>query len=43
MDAGTVWADLASVQISDLQPSVGLGGRYISPIGPVRLDFASRS
>lgn len=41
-DAGMVWADLGSVQLNDLQPSLGVGGRYISPIGPVRLDFACR-
>ena len=41
-DVGRVWASLGEVSFADLQPSVGLGGRYISPIGPLRLDVACR-
>ena len=42
MDFGMVWSDVELVQLQDLQPSVGLGLRYVSPIGPVRLDGACR-
>ena len=42
MDTGMAWGKLEDVSLSDLQPSVGVGGRYISPIGPARLDFACR-
>ena len=41
-DVGRVWSSLGDVAFVDLQPSVGLGGRYVSPIGPERLDFACR-
>ena len=41
-DVGRVWDSLGEVALVDLQPSVGLGGRYVSPIGPLRLDFACR-
>ena len=42
LDAGMVWDRVSSVRPSDIQPSVGIGGRYLSPIGPARLDFAYR-
>jgi outer membrane protein assembly factor BamA len=38
-DAGNVWQDRDSVS-GDLFKSVGLGARYLSPFGPLRLDFA---
>ena len=41
-DIGRVWSTLSEVSLLDLQPSVGVGGRYISPIGPLRLDVACR-
>ncbi len=41
-DAGRVWETLSDVQPSDIQPSVGAGFRYRSPIGPLRLDMACR-
>jgi outer membrane protein assembly factor BamA len=41
-DAGMVWSSRAEVDLSQLQLSAGLGLRYKSPIGPVRLDFAWR-
>ena len=42
MDAGMVWDRVSSIQISDIQPSAGVGLRYISPIGPIRFDYACR-
>ncbi len=41
-DAGRVWSMLSDVRLHDIQPSVGGGFRYISPIGPLRLDMACR-
>lgn len=41
-DAGMAWLDLDSARLSTLQPSVGGGLRYKSPVGPVRLDLAMR-
>jgi outer membrane protein assembly factor BamA len=42
LDAGMVWPDRASLDLRQLQSSVGTGLRYKSPIGPVRLDVAWR-
>lgn len=48
-DVGNAWTALSQVVDADraglpvaLLPSVGLGARYLSPIGAVRLDFAYR-
>ena len=35
-DAGNVWADWRSIRPGDVKNGVGLGARYLSPIGPVR-------
>ena len=37
-DAGNVWADWREMDPADLKGGVGLGVRYLSPIGPLRLD-----
>ena len=41
MDAGNVWADAFDYDLSQLRYNAGLGMRVDTPIGPVRLDFAS--
>ena len=38
-DAGNVWLDRSTLD-ADLFTSVGIGVRYLSPFGPLRLDFA---
>ena len=35
-DAGNVWPDWRSIRLKDLKSGVGLGARYLSPIGPIR-------
>lgn len=42
LDSGMVWDRVSSIQLRDIQPSAGVGLRYISPIGPVRFDVACR-
>ena len=37
-DAGNVWADWRSIAVSELRKGVGVGVRYRSPIGPLRLE-----
>ncbi len=37
-DLGNVWADWRNVDADDFKPGVGVGFRYQSPIGPVRLS-----
>lgn len=43
IDAGQVWADASSLEFSQLEFTPGLGFRYFTPIGPVRLDVAYRT
>jgi outer membrane translocation and assembly module TamA len=38
IDGGNVFARAADLSLSDLLGSVGFGGRYRSPIGPIRID-----
>lgn len=40
VDAGQVWLDREEFQQLDLAWSPGFGVRYISPIGPIRVDLA---
>ncbi|MGB3399921.1 MAG: BamA/TamA family outer membrane protein, partial [Candidatus Deferrimicrobiaceae bacterium] len=39
LDAGSVWFEGDPVNGFDLRESVGLGLRYITPVGPVALDY----
>lgn len=41
-DAGMTWNDFSEVADIGLAPSVGVGGRYKSQIGPIRLDLGLR-
>ena len=38
VDAGNVWPDWSGVDLSGLKKGAGVGVRYLSPIGPVRLE-----
>src|SRR4029077_9202886 len=38
-DAGNVWADWRDIRGKDLKTGVGIGARYVSPIGPLRFDI----
>lgn len=42
VDVGQVWGDRSDVHLADLEATPGLGVRYLSPIGPVRVDVAYR-
>ena len=37
-DAGNVWADWRSIDWGEVKQGLGVGVRYLSPIGPLRLD-----
>ncbi len=41
-DVGMVWSDVSEVDLADIQPSVGLGFRFDTPVGPLRFDYARR-
>jgi outer membrane protein assembly factor BamA len=38
VDAGNVWADWQDVRLRDVKPGAGLGLRYLTPIGPLRVE-----
>ncbi len=38
LDAGNIWRDWRSVDLDEVRYGAGLGLRYLSPIGPVRLE-----
>jgi hypothetical protein len=41
-DVGQVWAVKESAALADLEITPGAGVRYLSPIGPIRVDVAYR-
>ena len=40
VDAGQVWETPDSVELDEVVATPGFGLRYLSPIGPIRVDFA---
>jgi outer membrane protein insertion porin family len=38
-DSGNVWADWRDINLSEVRTGIGVGLRYLSPIGPLRIDF----
>jgi len=42
LDGGQVWRDPGQFDFSTLQYGAGIGLRYRSPIGPLRIDFARK-
>jgi outer membrane protein assembly factor BamA len=42
LDAGQVWSDPARVRSTEVVATPGIGLRYATPIGPVRVDVAYR-
>lgn len=38
-DLGNVWADWRDIDLGELEAGAGLGLRYVSPIGPIRLEI----
>jgi len=40
-DAGNVWVD-QSIRLDDLRASYGMGLRYHTPVGPLRLDYGQK-
>lgn len=42
VDAGNVWDDANQISPGDIEYTPGAGLRYVTPVGPVRLDVARR-
>jgi len=38
-DAGQVWADYGRIDLSQIRPGAGAGLQYLTPVGPVRLEY----
>jgi outer membrane protein insertion porin family len=38
-DTGNIWSNEEDVDLTDLRESAGLGVRWLSPMGPVRLEY----
>jgi len=38
-DVGQVWADVNHMNLSQVRPGAGLGLHYLTPIGPLRLEY----
>jgi outer membrane protein insertion porin family len=38
-DAGNVFRNATDLSLADVRPAAGLGARYRSPVGPLRVDF----
>ncbi|MFN2431641.1 MAG: outer membrane protein assembly factor BamA [Gemmatimonadota bacterium] len=43
VDAGNVWIDPGDVSLSDLRYTPGVGLRYDTPVGPVRVDMGVKT
>ena len=41
-DAGNNWPAFHEVSLKEMLISVGVGGQYVAPVGPIRLDYARR-
>jgi len=39
VDAGNIFQRATDLNLGDLRPAVGFGGRYRSPVGPIRVDL----
>jgi len=42
LDVGGNWRDYKDFHFSDLLATVGMGIQYVSPLGPIRLDYGQR-
>jgi outer membrane protein insertion porin family len=39
LDGGNVWVDITDVDVTDMKFTIGLGLRYNTPVGPLRVDY----
>ena len=39
LDLGNLWLDPRNYRVLDLRPSVGVGLRFLTPVGPAALDL----
>lgn len=39
VDAGNVWADPGNITLGEIRTGVGIGLHYLTPVGPLRLEY----
>lgn len=39
-DTGNVWAEASRVNLSEIRHGIGIGARFQTPVGPIRVDYA---
>jgi outer membrane protein insertion porin family len=39
VDAGNVWANPKNVDLSQIRTGAGIGLHYLTPVGPLRLEY----
>lgn len=42
LDGGNVWLDITDVDLADIKFTAGLGLRYNTPVGPLRVDYGHK-
>jgi len=42
LDGGNVWVKMNEMNLTDLRFAAGLGLRYNTPVGPVRVDYGQK-
>ncbi len=42
LDAGNVWLKTKDIDINDIRYTTGLGLRYTTPVGPIRIDYGHK-
>jgi outer membrane protein insertion porin family len=42
VDGGNVWQNIGEISLSDLKYTAGLGLRYNTPVGPIRIDYGTK-
>ena len=41
-DTGNVWSDYRKVRVSEFRNGIGLGLHYMTPVGPIRLEYGRK-
>ena len=42
LDGGNVWVKTGDIKLADVKFTAGLGLRYNTPVGPIRIDYGQK-